>query len=270
MKECKQISELCTDLHEGNLDDSLSQSLYTHMDHCPDCRADFIWYGLTVQALTTVEQLSPPPNFLNELNQKLYSERFSFFEYIKHILSSTPHLPLPVGVSALAAIVLVGIVVIKNDFMVDHNPFASNLSSTTVAKPAPIVVGTQSLPVSARTVSIKPYSPDLMPLQTPFMDRSTSRFPSVAEVMNSDLTVQTAKAEDAIESLKKVLPGIKGAVLDNQGGHGNTVLAVRIPQETYSRLTTELVKHGAVTIREDQAPSNNSGGDMILYIRFVH
>jgi len=74
--------------------------------------------------------------------------------------------------------------------------------------------------------------------------------PAVQDRIGTDmLTVESPSIDQAVESLKKILPDIQGKVLDEQNRQiGGTVLTVVIPPQAYGDLTTELVHHGSVAV----------------------
>ncbi len=74
-------------------------------------------------------------------------------------------------------------------------------------------------------------------------------FPPLADRIGADnVTVESASIDNAVESLKKLLPGLQADLLPSSRVRiwRETVLAVLIPSEAYRDLTTELVNHGAI------------------------
>jgi hypothetical protein len=137
-------------------------------------------------------------------------------ESIRNTVSLTPHIPLPIGVSALTAIVVVGVVLFN-------------------------------WPHQAQT-------------------------PTIATAISADsFTVESARVDDAVESLKRILPGMQGEIRNVSNESSEKVFAVVIPQERYANLTTELVNYGALASGAggpDRRPRKD-GSNVILYIRFV-
>ena len=74
-------------------------------------------------------------------------------------------------------------------------------------------------------------------------------FPTIADRTGADnLTVESPSIDQAVESLKRILPNIQGRLVDenNRGPVGEVVLGVMIPSDAYGNVTTELINHGAV------------------------
>jgi hypothetical protein len=102
--------------------------------------------------------------------------------------------------------------------------------------------------------------------------------PTVADIIGADnLTVESRSTKSAVESLKKMLPNIEGRLVHerSQDGIDETILAVLIPSTSYSRLTTELIKHGTVAAGAGSGAlpptrSTTDNDSVVLYIRFVN
>ncbi|AFM23925.1 anti-sigma factor family protein [Desulfomonile tiedjei] len=269
MKQCERIVDLFGELHGDEVDGKTKIMVQDHLYNCPGCREEYKWYALTVQALGSLETVAPPPDFLAKLNARISSEpnhSFSFIEFFRNIFTSVPYMPLPAGVVALALVACIGLVVYK-----------SSLSFMPTAKPEAIsyhsgekVGGLASRVSTSKTT---PISTSPAPLLKNFP-------PTIAESIGADnLTLESNSIDTAIESLKKkILPNIQGKIVgDEKGFHnaGDVVLAVLIPSESYSRLTKELVDHGALAVgvgseEKRYSPTQKDGNNVLLYIRFVH
>lgn len=90
MKECEQISGLYMDLHDGRLDGSTESMVNSHFGECPGCREDFMWYGFTVRTLAALDDVTPPSDYLAQLNSKIYPEKLSLLGYFRNFFSVTP------------------------------------------------------------------------------------------------------------------------------------------------------------------------------------
>jgi hypothetical protein len=104
-------------------------------------------------------------------------------------------------------------------------------------------------------------------------------FPTIADRIGADnLTVESPSIDQAVESLKRILPNIQGRLVDenNRGRVGEVVVGVMIPSDAYGNLTSELINHGAVAsgMKDAEAkspsPTKGEGNNVLLYIRFVH
>lgn len=300
MKECARVSDLFGELHDGNMDVDAEKCLREHLNGCTDCREDFKWYGFTMQALNSLEQVSPPPNFMAQLEAKLYQEpqAFSLRDFFSNLLSSAPYMPLPIGVTSLVFLVVVGVVIYN------HAPTGGVSSAAPVALHAPTMrptmdsgllagVGGKMQPEAWQTRSssqptreIPPgISPNIkqfaMTGTEPVEKKLGKRYPAfhtVADVLGADnLTVESPSVEQAVESLKKVLPSFNGQLVDEKfrAPVGERVLGVQIPSRAYGNLTSELINHGAVAVgagsETDPPPaSRKDENNVILYIRFTH
>jgi hypothetical protein len=94
-----------------------------------------------------------------------------------------------------------------------------------------------------------------------------------AKIGTDMLTVESPSIDQAVESLKKILPGIQGKILEEQNRQvGGTTLTVVIPYQAYGHLTTELVHHGAVAVgpmNESTSSVTDDPGAMQLNIHFL-
>jgi hypothetical protein len=300
MSECERISGLFGELHEEQVNTEIETVVWKHLDRCPGCREDFKWYGVTVRALTNLERVNPPREFMAQLNARLYSTpSSSFLDFFRNIFSSAPYvLPLPVGVSALALIAVTGFVFYNysnTDVMQSlvsyqslYDPGARPKQAARMAANGP---GTGKPQMKVSSVMPASESKPLIPApRLPLLAKSTpdslgsnieavSRsFPTIADRIGADnLTVESPSIDQAVESLKRILPNIQGRLVDeNNHGHvGEVVVGVMIPSDAYGNLTTELINHGAVAAGmkgsevSSPAPVRKEGNNVLLYIRFV-
>jgi hypothetical protein len=297
MSECERISGLFGELHEEQVDTEIETVVWKHLHGCLGCREDFKWYGVTVRALTNLERVDPPREFLTQLNTRLYAApSSSFFDFFRNIFSSAPYvLPLPVGVSALALIAVTGLVlynysdtdVIQSlvSYQSLYDPGTRPKDGARIAAKAPGGGGPQM-----QVSSVMPASETSPAPRLPLLSKSTpsslasnietvSRgFPTIADRIGADnLTVESPSIDQAVESLKRILPNIQGKLVnENSHGHvGEVVVGVMIPSDAYGNLTTELINHGAVAAGMKEAGDNSpapvkkEGNNVLLYIRFV-
>lgn len=185
MKPCERIVDLFYELQETRLDEEQDRSAREHLRHCPVCREEFKWYGLTVQALANLERVTPPAHFTAQLRAKLYATETSpsFFDSFRQIFTSFPYLPLPVGVTALAFVAAVAFVTYENTPVNLIRPavpstaergarsVVSQAAAATVPKSSPVAGGTMSkgttvvempaalAPTPPATADSKPASP---------------------------------------------------------------------------------------------------------------
>ncbi|MGB6066244.1 MAG: zf-HC2 domain-containing protein [Desulfomonilaceae bacterium] len=300
MSECERISGLFGELHDDEADNETERVVRKHLHSCPGCREDFKWYGLTVQALTSMERVAPPRDFIAQLNVRLNDDPpSSIFKFFRNIFWSTPYVPLPVGVPAIAFIAVVGFVFYNYaptgimPSVASHSPwYQSNSPSSKLARMAPLGTGATvpgRLPASTvvATSEITPSTPSThLPLLSKAIPNSLSSnieaesrgFPTIADRIGADnLTVESASVDRAVASLKRILPDIQGRLVDepHRGNVEEVVVGVMIPSDAYGNLTTELINHGAVAAGLESSdvrtpsPAKKEGNNVLLYIRFV-
>jgi hypothetical protein len=301
MSECERISDLFGELHEEQVDTETETVVWKHLHSCPGCREDFKWYGMTVRALTNLERVAPPREFITQLNARLHNApSSSFLDFFRNIFSSAPYvLPLPVGVSALALIAVSSFVLYNyshTDMMPSLTAYQSfydpgtrsnadpRLAAKGTGAKQPLMEVSTLMPASETTPSspaprlplVAKSIPDSVGSNIETVSRS---FPTIADRIGADnLTVESPSIDQAVESLKRILPNIQGRLVDeNSRGHvGEVVVGVMIPSDAYGNLTTELINHGAVAAgmkdseAKSPAPIKKEGNNVLLYIRFVH
>lgn len=251
---CNRISDLFGDLHEGHVDEAISDKMRQHLNNCPECREDFKWYGFTVQALASLETVSPPANFVAQVRARCEAaDSFWSFYSFRETFSHLPYLPLPVGVTAA---VLLGVFALGL-YNYAPMPILESVASThsvQTAAPSPGVRVTLPSTVSSRALA-------------PAMQ---------AGVGTDKLFVESPRIDLAVESLKRALPGIQGKLLEDPRPAdvgGAPVLAVVIPPQSYGDLISELINHGAVVAGPPSSQSESSSpsggnGKQVLYIQF--
>jgi hypothetical protein len=267
MNDCKRMSDLFGALHDEQLEGEIAESVRRHLSNCAECREDFKWYGFTVHALAGLEKVSPPRDFLAQFHARVdAAQPLPFLESFRNILTFIPHFPLPVGVTALALMAVIGLSLYNYGPMYGVQSAASGYSSPK-SEMAPTPKGV--VPLMARSQERSSPALSLPSYQNP-MGGIPLAVP--AKIGTDMLTVESPSIDQAVESLKKILPDIHGKVLDEQDRQiGGTVLTVVIPPQAYGDLTTELVHHGAVAIgpKTDNRSSTDDAGTMQLYIHFL-
>lgn len=300
MKECEQISDLFGELHEGRADSHFKKLATEHLDKCTCCREEFKWYGFTVQALGNLEKVSPPEDFMVRLRAGLYdaSPSSPVRDFFRSLFSSSPSMPLPVGLAALTVIVVVGFVIYNNSplELLQTGVAATTVQGSSVASSAGFHAktmapgGTHAEPMRQGTMVARPAvptpsashgTPPQILASTPSTlnpNLATSGlFPTVADTIGADnLTVESPSIDQAVESVKRILPNIRGRLVVEKPHPGarERMLGVVIPSSAYGSLTTELISHGAVaagvgTEVSAPTPSKTDANNVILYIRFI-
>jgi hypothetical protein len=273
MSDCKRMSDLFGALHDEHLEGEIAESVRRHLSSCAECKEDFKWYGFTVQALAGLEKVSPPKDFLVQFHARCDAARpFAFLDSFKSFFSLIPSFPLPVGVTALAVMAVIGLGLYNYDFIYGPQTAASTYSGPkSEAAPSAKGIG----PVRARssesfsTASAPSYIPDMARME------KNPAFPMAlpARIGTDMLTVESPSIDQAVASLKRILPEIQGKILEEQNRQlGGTVLTVVIPHQAYGHLTTELVHHGAVAVgprKEATSSATDDPGAMQLNIHFV-
>jgi len=260
------------EVHDERVDPETRATFHKHVEQCPECRDDFKWYGITVQALGNLEETAPPRDFVAQLNGRLEGAvSRSYLDFFKDLFSSAPLMPVPMGVAALAAVVVVGFF-LYNQAVPETvtNPGSHMVAKSTGAQPRAGVktAGTGSARFQLRTMApqglLSPASKS--PLSHPSTNRprysmtahnalpadsaqSSPSFPTLADRIGADnLTVESARVTRALESIKKMLPSIRGKLIEvkPREGMGEIMVGVMIPSKAYGDLTGELINHGAV------------------------
>ncbi len=301
MSECDRISDLFLSMNDGVIDTETRKRFDEHVNRCPVCRLDFKWYGTTVKALTGLERLSPPVDFRAQLRSRLDSlHSTSYLDFFRDLLVSAPRMPLPVGAVALVCLAVIGFTVYNQAPIsmsaISDARFALDTKETWVAKggKAPAAqpghsvtdaVGTWNLPLaatdpasSAPSTTLPRYS-GIQP-STPLSRAYPTGVPSptVADRLGADnLTVESASIDQAVESLKNMLPNLDGAILKEDRGPGKEgwVIRVMIPPGAYPNLTTALVNFGALESGAGNGVTppqilRDKDNNVLLHIRFVN
>jgi hypothetical protein len=302
MNECERIRDLFGEFQDRLLDSDKERLVNEHLHGCSICQEDFKWYGYTVHALVSLDRVHPPEDFMVQLRSKLYStpQPSSSLQFVRNLFNFSPYLPLPVGVTTLAFIAVLGFLVYNNV----PNPVVTTseaMLSSSDSSARPSAGSTiQSSGSAARladatgsvsgilgkgvqgglTPGSAPMSQYAMSTPRPIGEsgRINARYlPTLADAVGADnLTVESRSVDTAIDSLKRILPNIQGQLIGEatRDRLGEIVLGVRIPSNAYGHLTSELINHGAVAVgagSDSQPPlrvpadSNN----VVLYIRFV-
>lgn len=261
MKDYHHITERFFELQSGELDDNHAARL--HLKSCPECSEEFKWYGFAIEAMNNLEEVAPPVNFLAQLEDKLFTPKPTLWGQFRDFFAVSPYIPLPVGVSALAVLLIVGTAVYRD----------STLPGAISSSPA--LVASEGQPSGPTTMVNAPVQAISLGGPQHVATAGGRGVPNIADLIGADsFTVESPGVDQAIASLKQVLPGIKGRMIEENMNRtpGESVVGVVIPSAEYQRLTTTLINHGAVTTRSAQEllPSAKKDGDnVLLYIRFV-
>lgn len=300
MKSCRDFTDLFVEMHENRADAATRQSFAEHMRGCPACREDFKWYGVTVRALNTLERVQPPREFMVQLGARLDKlDSPSLFDYFRTFFSPGSAIPVPVGVSALLAIAVTGLL-LYNQSMSSIFPWwdshyaaprADARPSVTAQTPDPgwaehQTTGLQGHGLSASTGPVAPASPSSPlrsspPPNTSFAAQSqgfNTFGPTLADRIGADnLTVESPSVDSAVESVKKILPNLRGRLVEMKPFNGTqeVLMGVMIPSQAYGDLATSLINHGAVQAGAGSGVTppkvtESDGKQVFLYIRFLH
>jgi len=295
MKECERIADLFVELHDRQLDGKMENTALKHLHNCPGCREDFKWYGITVQALTDLERMQPPDDFLEQLHARLHAPSFSesLLDSFRNLFTTFPHLPLPVGVTALTFVVAVAFAVYQYaPVPVPGAPsVAANELIQTPGGAAPGRDAASPKTANPNRMIARPYaasSPPAASFSTASLPKSKSFSPdhqlgstapraeAVSAIGADNLVVESASMDSAVASLKRVLPNLRGRLVDEQtAAHvGETVLQVAIPPNAWPNLTAELINHGAVEVGPVSNPDSSvsasgSSPSVLIRIRIV-
>ena len=287
--DCERVADYFREVYEGDSDTQTEKMVEDHLKSCAACREDFKWYRVTVHALANLERVVPPNDFLEQLNFRIdkNSSLFqSFIFQIKNLLNSAPAVPVPVSAMSLAFVTVCAFLVYSyapTDF--SHGgktdlSFKSNSQNVTLPS------GQVSRPVDSGVVASAPFSPQsstfsrsFVPYDGPGRSSAVSwHFPTVADQIGADnLTVESPQVDLALETLRNILPGIHGRLVDERfrNAFGEALVGVIIPSNRYGDLTSALVNHGAIEVgarslgSESPAPTKVDSRNVRLYIRFT-
>jgi len=325
MKQCERISDLFLDLHDTQLDEELERAAREHLRQCPICREEFKWYGLTVQALTNLERVPPPPHFTAQLRAKLDTlpPSHSFLDSFRQLFTNMPYLPLPVGVTALAFVAVVAFVTYDRSathVTLSSSTMVEKVTSSGLPRKAEAALSSSSLPSPHKDASEKsldalgsftvgargvhpakdsalssapppplariPSSPDVFSTMAPQVNtvrvskggtgerQSPSTNPWIVDI--ESLTVESEQVDQAVESILKMLPDLRGKLLEQRirSVPQEKILAVAIPPDAFGPLAVELINHGNVEAgppKERDATSREiQDKHLVLTIRFVN
>jgi len=299
MKSCRDFTDLFVEMHENRADTATRQIFAEHMQACPGCREDFKWYGVTVQALNTMERVQPPREFMVQLGARLDKlDSPSLFDYFRTFFSPGSAIPIPVGVTALLAIAVTGLM-LYNQSVSSFFPWANydysasrtdGGAAVAAQMPAPgpaehrtkglqghgPVAALEPAPVSSPATSIPGSLAQSTPI-TPERTEAVSFMPTLADRIGADnLTVESASIPSAVESVERILPNLGGRLVEMQPFDGNreVLMRVMIPSNAYGDLTTSLINHGAVQVGAGSGvtpptkATETDGKQVFLYIRF--
>jgi hypothetical protein len=297
MSDCERIVNLFRDFHDKEVEGRGDEEFLSHLHRCPQCSEEFRWYKMAVQALNTLHPVSPSPDFLLRVNARIRAESSSpsVMDFLRNLFSSAPYLPLPAGAAALSLVAVLGFFVYNQTPAEMVQPTSADHSSQQVAAHMPGEAGMVPVGLPAdqgkqfvatlpRPAAQDPPSFGLLPRQTmttpgPVQGNVhlvSKGIPTTADTIGADnLTVESPRIDMALESLKKILPDIRGRVVEERRPNGkNFVVGVVIPSTAYGHLTTELINHGAVEVglgqeAASQAPAKKEDNNVLLYIRFV-
>jgi hypothetical protein len=273
------MGDLFLEVQEGDADSETADAFHAHLQECSHCDVEFKWYLLGVKALSALEPVQPPPDFLRQLHARLDAAGEPFFARVMRAVSSVaPQAPFPAGVAALGVMAVLA--------MLLYNGSLSELMAT-ITPPHDLAASsrettTPSQPIGASTVEHNSSLANSRGKSSSGMTTAASFAPTVADELGADnVTVESPRVEEAVESLKRILPSLQGRLVDvhplRQGPDplGRELLVgVRIPQAQYGRLTGELINHGALEAGAGESVSgprkvDPQGPEVLLYIRFL-
>lgn len=287
MMDCENVSLLFGKIFDGEADEADHKVVEDHLTVCSACSEDYNWYKLTMQALNNLQPVSPPSDFLEQLNSRIHpkSKFANIKSFIKNFFDSVPQIPVPVGAVSLALIVIVAFMAYNNvpvDTSLAIAPIAGAKSIASSVDGGALVnkVSQSQGQAAPPPVASAPRLPMLAANQAANTVSSAPawRFPTIADEIGGDnLTVESPRVDLAIESLRNVLPNLEGKIVDEKtrNSFGEVMVGVVIPSNKYADLASALVNHGSVeagTLQiEGKAliPSRTDSNQLRLYIRFT-
>lgn len=286
MMDCENVSSLYGKIIDGEADEADHRALEDHLKDCRACCEDFEWYKLTMKALCKLQPVSPPSDFLQQLNSRIHPNRkkFEIKSFFRNLFDSIPHAPAPVGVVSLALVVVVAFMVYNNVPVDTGMAVAPIVGAKTIASTVDSGAQINTVSQSQGQASPPPAAAPRLPMlasNPPATSVSTGpawRFPTIADEIGGDnLTVESPRVDLAIESLRSVLPNLEGKIVDEKirNNVGEVMVGVVIPSNKYADLASALINHGSVEAGSLQiegkalVPSRTDSNQLRLYIRFT-
>ncbi len=287
--DCENVSSLYGKIFDGEADEADHKALEDHLTVCSDCKDDYNWYKLSVQAINNLEPVSPPIDFLEQLNKRIHpgSKLTGLKYFVRNLLDSVPQLPVPVGVASLALIAIFAFMV-YNNVPIDSGmaiaplagakSIAASMESTSPASKVVQSSGETATTSPGTTARLPMMASNHAPAATQVSAMPAWRFPTIADEIGGDnLTVESPRIDLAVESLRNVLPNIQGQIVDERirNSFGDVMVGVVIPSNRYADLATALINHGSVEAGSLQiegkalVPSKTNSNQLHLYIRFT-
>ncbi len=303
MSECERVSDLFGEFHEKRLDKRTETFVTKHLDGCSYCNNEYQWYGITVKTLMSLEKVNPPDYLLEQIKAKLHetNQSESILQQMRHLFTSSPYMPLPVGIGALIIIVFVGVVIYDRSPHTVLSNSIQNVAQSQTTAPAPQqptsstdkpwyqarmhkdfpptnfiskgAFGTQQ-GMGGHLQQYAMSGPRMVELDETPRDL---RVPLARKIEAGSITLHSKSIPVAVDSVKKILQSLDGNLLEEktEGNVGEITLGVAIPSSAYSKLTSELVNYGALAGRADIAAVPTATqrvsdtNRVVLYIRFI-
>ncbi len=288
--DCENVSLLFGKIFDGDTDESQRKALEDHLKACQACNEEYKWYKLTMQALTNLQPVAPPHDFLEQLNARINpnkklkskSKLNQIKSLIRNFFDSMPQVPVPVGVVSLALIAVVAFMAYNNVPVESGLAVAPAVVSKTVASAVDNNASVNKVSQGqVQPASVGPRLPMLAsnaPAATSVSTMPAWKFPTIADEIGGDnLTVESPHIDLALESLRNVLPNLQGAIIDERirNGFGEVMVGVVIPSNKYADLASALINFGSVEAGSLQiegkalVPSRTDSDKLRLYIRFT-
>ncbi|MCA1962000.1 MAG: zf-HC2 domain-containing protein [Desulfomonile sp.] len=298
MKSCRDFTDLFVEMHENRADAATRQIFAEHMEACPECREDFKWYGVTVKALNSMERVQPPREFMVQLAARLDKlDSPSLFDYFRTFFSPGSAIPIPVGVTALMAIAVTGLMLYNQSVSTFFPWWNYNYATARTDGGAAVaaqmqgpgraehqtkgmqghgpVAALEPAPVSSPSTSLPSHLAQSKPI-APGNTEAVSFTPTLADRIGADnLTVESASIPSAVESVERILPNLGGRLVEMKPFDDNreVLMRVMIPSNAYGDLATSLINHGAVQVGAGSGVTpptkvTEADGKVFLYIRF--
>ena len=139
---CPEAREAFSDLYDGTLSGPSLADLSRHLDGCPACRADWAAFRRAMQALKTLGDEEPSPDFAARVAERIEAPRW--WQRVAATLVLPLRVKLPIHAAALVLLGLAGVWMSQRSpelqrAAVEHAPVAKERPSpVTEAAPPPI------------------------------------------------------------------------------------------------------------------------------------
>lgn len=127
---CDEVREAFTEFHDDLLSGDRLMDVTRHLDECPDCRAEWASFSMTLQVVTRLGMADPSPEFAARVRQRI--EAPPWWRRLGQTLFIPLHVKVPVHAVALAVLSFAGLILFH------RSPELRREAEVQVVAPAPV------------------------------------------------------------------------------------------------------------------------------------